>query len=154
MKVYRFGVYVIFSCFFLLSFLGASYAEARDFCWEVLLVSNSPENSEESSGILKLRVLNIGRGHYLLSGKLTFDGELNIVHGNAEVVGSNVLMTIVFSGKDNEAMWAETCHVILEEPIFKGNGTIECISHDRNYADLSIDQEFDIGTLTSTPCPK
>jgi len=65
--------------------------------------------------------------------------------------GGTVLMTVNSAGKDDEAMWTSTTYVVLSAATL--NGTYESIGHDRNYFDLSIDTEYEYGTLTRIGCP-
>jgi hypothetical protein len=165
MKVYRFLVLSVILLAFLLSWFGISDVEASnlsprlrgELCWEFT-------DQQGTQGIAKFRVLPIGGGHHIVSGKTTaYDGELNIVYGNAEIEGNTVLMTLIGSGKekDSTAMWTWIGHVVLDRSTL--NGTYESIGNDRNYSDQPIvigdifidsDTEYDTGSLTFIPCPR
>ncbi len=123
-----------------------------DLCWAI--------NDE----IAKLRVTHIGGGHYIVSGKTTVNGILhNIIHGNAEIEGSNIYMTLVKSEKDSEGEGMDTgiIYGAIDKVTF--NGTHEGIRHIRNYSaqpfvsgDIFIDSDTQYGTgsITFISCPQ
>lgn len=113
--------------------------------------------------IAKLRVLHIGGGHYIVSGKTTVNGTLhNIIHGNAVLEGSNIYMTLVKSEKDSEGEGMDTGIMYGAVDSATLNGTSEGIRHIRNYSDqpfvsgdISIDSDTQYSTspITLIPCP-
>ena len=152
MKVYRFLVLFVVSLVFLFSMSAISNVEAgiwptgaATLCWE--MTGDVPPGTV----IVKLRSFPIGGSNYLLSGKLTVDNKThNIVNGNA-VVGTNVVGALNAAGKGTGAMWTSTCYMVLSGTTL--NGKVECIGHDYNRADLSIDTEFSTGSITKITCP-
>ena len=152
MKVFRFLVLFFVSLTFLFSMSAISNVEAgiwptsaATLCWK------GTGDVPPGTVIMKLRSFPIGGSNYLLSGKITVDNKThNIVNGNA-VVGTNVLMTINAAGKDAEAMWRSTCYIVLSGTTL--NGKVECIGHDYNRADLSIDTQFSTASVTKITCP-
>ena len=155
MKAYRFLVLCFVLLVSLLSWTGISDVEAqslwprmsRVLCWEITL-------DGVPIGIAKANVSYIGGGHYLLSGKITaYDGKVYIGHGNAEVEGNSILISVNGSGQSAEDMESGTVHVVLGTATLKGNGIWESMGHDVNYSDQSIDIEHETGSLTFIPCP-
>lgn len=85
-----------------------------EFCWQ------SPD------GVVgKFAVNDMGAGHFLLNGRVMDPGGVGVgaVNGNAEVVGSQVYITITHMGKDESGTWGEFSRIILNLPDL--NGTIE-----------------------------
>jgi hypothetical protein len=114
-------------------------------CWEL-------EEDGAIWGIIKLGFSNTGDGHFIMSGTLIdYDGyEVDIVHGNAEIQGGNILMTIVGSGRDAGTLWTWTDNVILNTSTL--NGSYEGIVNERNYSDGSISTQFEEGRFIYTTC--
>ena len=142
-------VLIGFISIFCLTGIVSSNVEASDylgdFCWTIA-------QDGVPMGIAKASVSYIGGGHYLLSGKVTaYDGKVYIGHGNAEVEGNSILMSVNGSGRSAEDMESGTVHVVLETATL--NGTWESMGHDVNYSDQSIDIEHETGSLTFIPCP-
>ena len=152
MKAFRLLVLFVVSLVFLFSCSVVSNVEAgiwptsaATLCWKI--TGDGPPGTV----IMKLRSFPIGGSNYLLSGKLTVDNKThNIVNGNA-VVGTNVVGTVNASGKDTGAMWSSTCYMVLSGITL--NGKLECIGHDYNRADLSIDTQFSTASVTKITCP-
>ncbi len=153
--------YVLFGfvSIFCLTGIISSNVEASDylgdFCWQ--------SQTEDGIVIMKVGVSHMGGGHYLLAGKMIkSDGTLhNIVNGNAEIVGNNIYMTLVHSGKGTGAMW--TGSVLATLDISTLNGTFEAIGHDRNYSDqpfvsggifIDSDTQHETGSVTFITCPQ
>jgi hypothetical protein len=146
MKTLAYVLIVVVSIFCLTGII-YSKAEATsveyvgEFCWIL-----------DNGFIVNLGASYVGGGHYLVNGRILADGTLHdVVSGNAEIEGNAILITVVSSGRDNQAMWTSTAHIQLDTSTF--NGTYESIGHDRNYNDLSIDTEYEIGSLTLVQCP-
>ncbi len=133
----------------LFCFMGIAVSNAAaadylgDFCW-----SAGPDG-----GILKVGVTSVGGGHHIVNGKILDPGggRPDIVSGSAEIDGTNILVTLVDSGNDETAMWTNTISITID--LSTMNGKYEYIGHDRNYTDLSIDTDYDTGSLTFTQCP-
>jgi hypothetical protein len=155
MKAFRLALISSVLILCLLICVGSSNVEASeylgDLCWESTCDGSSICNT-------KLGVLYIGGSHFLLSGKITKDGNLHsIVQGNAEIEGSKVYMILVHSGKDSESMWSGIIHIILD--ISNLNGTAEVITHVRDgpieMGNIYIDSHTRYSTFSVSfiPCP-
>ncbi len=86
-----------------------------DFCWQMI-------ENETPVWIYKLGVYEKEGVHYTLYGTGD-DGHGNIAaaHGNAEAVGSNIMMTIVGSGFDEtNGAWKETVTAVLSVSTLSG----------------------------------
>lgn len=147
---------VIVSLFIMLSTYSLVHAKEfprfkGELCW-----------SFTGPGIMNLWVQDIGGGHYIVSGKITINGIIqNILHGNAEIDGSNIYMTLVNSGKNSQAMWTGINHAILDGSTL--SGTFEAIGNDRSYSEVPIqiggifidsDTQYSSGSLTLISCPR
>lgn len=125
--------------------VGASAAEASvflgNFCW-----------TSSFGDVIQLGVTDMGGGQFLLLGRSTFGSQVDAVNGNAEVVGSQVLMTVSFSGADATESWSGTARVVLNLATL--NGTIEAmgLDHEMSIPD-SVFTFYDAGTVTPTACP-
>lgn len=131
----------------LFCFVGVTLSSAAaadylgDVCWQL----------DDGAVTLKLGFSSIGGGHLLVNGRMSGNGITGIVSGNAEVEGDNLLLTVVHSGRDKESMWTSTSNITINLSTL--NGTYESIGHDRNYKDLSVDTEYETGSLTFIRCP-
>jgi len=96
MRFFKFATVSLVMIFFLMLGIAISDAYAGnylgEFCWQ-----------DEEGGIAKLAVTDMGNGHFLLNGILTEDeGEIGVMHGNAEIVGDKVYITITAAGSDED----------------------------------------------------
>ncbi|AMM41092.1 secreted protein [Candidatus Desulfofervidus auxilii] len=146
MRFFKFAAVSLVMIFFLMLGIAISDAYAGnylgEFCWQ-----------DEEGGITKLAVTDMGNGHFLLNGIWTGDeGEIGVVHGNAEIVGDKVYITItnVSSGEYGICSWMGLC--ILELATLNGNHEGLSIYYDR--ASGEIDLDYNSGTLTFIPCPE
>lgn len=114
-----------------------------DFCWQ----------AKGGEVILKLGVSHIGGGHYIVSGKLDEGTLRGPVHGNAEIEGENVYVTLVGTEKDDDEISNQIYHIILN--INTLNGTVESIEHQYNYYEVpAFETEYnEPDTLTFISCP-
>jgi len=147
MKTFRFAVICLLLVTGIIIGIVISNVEAveylGEFCWE----------AKGGEALLKLGVLDIGDGHFLLSGKLFDKGHLKeVVHGNAEIEGSNVIATLNSSDKDDKEIVTGTRHMIVDLSTF--NGTAEGIFHGYEYSNQLIETEYKGGdVLTFISCP-
>lgn len=117
-----------------------------DFCSQITDGANVILN--------RLAVSFVGNGRYNISGATFKNGTVqNVLNGTAEEVDNKIHMNITSAGKDSEAMWNSTCYSVTDGPSFNSNTTYECIGHDYNYADLSLDTQYTTGYSTPVPCP-
>jgi hypothetical protein len=143
--------YVLFGfvSIFCLTGMVSSKAEASEylgeFCW-----------TDESGAILKLGASHIGDEHYLLSGHITDDGNVYPIHGNAEIEGNNILVSL--NGSKKGESWSY--NITLN--IFTFNGTYDRIKLEHHPEDQPIeigdifidsDIQYSTGSLTFTSCP-
>jgi hypothetical protein len=111
-----------------------------EVCWRV-----------DNGAIMKFRISYIGNNQYLLNGQFYVSEEgIDIAQGSAEMIGSNVYMTINHSGKDDEAMWRGITHIILDTSTL--NGTYDAIDNDFNYSNQSLDTKYEGGSLSYVRC--
>ena len=108
MRIFRFAVISFFIVLGLLVLVGSSSVEAAtyygEYCWQ-----------DAEGGILRLAVTDMGNGHLLVNGRLTPTvGNVEAVHGNAEVVGTQVIIHITTSGFDADDIWSYTGNVVLD----------------------------------------
>jgi len=146
MRFFKFATVSLVMIFFLMLGIAVSDAYAGnylgEFCWQ-----------DSEGGITKLAVTDMGNGHYLLNGILTEDeGEIGVMHGNAEIVGDKVYMTITAAGSAEDETWSWTGSFILELATLNGKREGVSIGYDR--ASGEIDLDYNSGTLTFIPCPE
>lgn len=115
MKILRFAVISFFIVLGLLVLVGSSSVQAAnylgEFCWQ-----------DEEGWILRLAITDMGNGHYIVNGRDTFNGEVEAVHGNAEVVlgGTKVLIHLTTSGFDATEVWSYVGTAVLNLPGLDG----------------------------------
>ena len=80
------------------------------------------------------------------------EGEIGVMHGNAEIVEDKVYMTITAAGSAEDGTWSWTGSLILELATLNGNREGLSIYYDR--ASGEIDLDYNSGTLTFIPCPE
>ena len=68
---------------------GAQVSYLGEACWSV--AGSTPGGSP---GLMELGVLPFGSGHFLLAGRMTDPTGIAPLHGNAEVLGSKVYMSL------------------------------------------------------------
>ena len=121
-----------------------------DFCWRWEI---SAEGGTET-GIIRVAVTDMGNGHYFLNGKIIEEDEPSIqaTHGNAEIAGDKVYMTLNTTEADHEEMCAYTIYVVLNWPSL--NGTFESIGLCYKYDSQVIVKDY-VGPETATfiTCP-
>ena len=147
MKTIRFAAICLLMVTTIIIGIGISNVEAveylGDFCWE----------AGGGEVILKLGILHIGDGHLLLSGKLFDKGHLKeVVHGNAEIEGSNLIATLNSSDKDDKEIVTGTSHIIIDLSTL--NATAEGIFHGYEYSNQLNETEHEgLDVLTFISCP-
>jgi len=115
-----------------------------EFCWNFASASHG-------SGILRLGVVYLGGGHYLLSR----GGGPEAVHGNAEISGGQILLTTVSSGSNSSYVWSFIGRGVLDAATLNGTLDTMGVGHDKtnpnpenSYSDY--DGPF---TMTFITCP-
>jgi hypothetical protein len=104
--------------------------------------------------LTKMAVSHIGNGHYILTATSFKNGALhNVFHGSGEIVDNKIHMVLKHSGNSSVAMWSGICHGTTDSLSFNSNTTYECIGHDYNYTDLSLDTQYTTGYAISVACP-
>ncbi len=99
---------------------------------------------------IKAKITSQGSGFFSVSSILIEDGKLNNVGGGtAYVKGDSVYWTINNAGNDQVAMWTSQSYLIINRLTLIGQ--IESIGHDKNYADGSLDTQYESNPLTLTP---
>ena len=142
------GIMVFFSWVSVSTVNAGSYV--GDYCWQWQI----SEEGDTDTGIIRVAVTDMGNGHYFLNGKVTGEGEPSIqaIHGNAEIVGNKVYMTLNGAGADPEEMCTYTVCVVLDWPSL--NGTLEVIEICHEYDSQEIEGgHVGPGTVTFIPCP-
>ncbi len=138
---------------FCLSGIVSSKAEASDYLGEFCFTLSGND-------VLRLGVLHIGDEHYSISGRhIADDGKVSPIHGNAEVEGSNILMSLNGS-KGGGGVESWTFNIILNISTFSGSYDRIKIEHHTEdqpiqVGNLSIDSEIQSssGFLTLNSCP-
>ena len=112
-------------------------------CWQV---------SGGDNWVYKFGVYEKEGGHYELYG--TDDdgeGDITAAHGNAEVVGSNIKMTIVASGYEaGYGAWDETFNAVLSISTLSGTWHALGLVYDDSGSRLPY---HTTGTITRITCP-
>lgn len=120
-----------------------------EVCWDVSFTT-----PVGTGGIVRAGITDMGGGHYLLHGKATSKGEpkrVTAMHGNAEIEGSQVLITGVGSGTDADGTWEHVGNWVLDAATL--NGTINRIGTYYNSTTSAFKNYYDTGTVTSISCP-
>lgn len=151
MKVYRFLVLFFVLVVLLLSCLDISNAKAADLwpkmrgelCWKT-----------DAGDLLKVVVNNMGKGHYLLNGLLNeADGDITVVHGNAELVEDKIYATTTSAGGDAYETWTFIGRWVMDRDTLNGTIEIMGVYHDKSIPDhAGLDYDGPI-TTTFVPCP-
>jgi len=113
-----------------------------DFCWQ------ADSTVTPKSVLLSIGVYQKDGGHIALFGKV-FQGNNTAIHGNAEIDGASVVMTLAESGDINN-FWPGTeamiWNAVLDRPALNGSySSLELIPQQ------SIPE--DTGTMTLVTCP-
>lgn len=124
--------------------LNAKAAETYidEFCWQVDVTTPEPD-----SWSYKFGVYMKDGGHIVLYG--TEDGE-TAVHGNAEVIGGNLVMTIVSAGydiADPSEHWTDFISAVLDLATLSGTFHAHTL-----WSDAATPNHFS-GTMTVISCP-
>jgi hypothetical protein len=146
MKILRFAVISFFIVFGLLVLAGGSSVEAAtyfgEFCWQ-----------DVGGGIARLAITDMGNGHLLVNGRHTeISGIVQAVNGNAEIVGTQVIMHITTSGFDAGEVRGFLGNIVLDLPSL--NGTIEGVNvnYEKPAGPGGITYDG-VQTLTFISCP-
>lgn len=98
----------------------------------------------------------VGQGHILLNGYSKFLGSQDgyePTHGNAEIDGNDVRMTLNRSGASTEGninLWADTIYVVLSLPNL--NGTYKALYQEHDISSDSTEIAYSSGTFTRVAC--
>ncbi len=144
---------VMTSVVFVLMCLCLSFKSAKaegvylgDFCWQVFDEAGAPD------WVYTFGVYQKEGNHFALYGTDTDeDPGFAVAHGNAEIVGSVVKMTIVGSGVDSfdSSAWSETFSATLDLNL---SGTWRSLSMESNSVG-GVVLEHSQGTIGLTTCP-
>lgn len=114
-----------------------------DLCWLV-------DEGAVDKPTLKLGVFHIGNGHYQILGtaQTSTDGT-HMAHGNAELIGDKIHMSVIMADGNNDAM--STLHGlgILDPSTL--NGTYSML-HTEASKGGETEIRYSSGTLTFIPC--
>lgn len=129
-------------------FIGINLSKAEasaflgDFCWQ------ASSTMTPKSVLLRIGVAEMGGGHFALYGKV-FQGNNTAMHGNAEIDGSNVLITLVESG-DINSFWPGTEALLW-------NAVLNLATLNGTYSSLEVIPQQNVvedeGTMTLITCP-
>jgi len=126
-----------------------------DFCWSI----EGEIEGVSYTSIMQVAVTDMGNGHYFLNGKETHteEGEtvIGAVHGNAEIVGDKVYMTLHSANSSPDGMGAWTEYVVLDWPSLDGTMEFVGISHeyDPEATQPTELEHFGPWTVTFITCP-
>jgi hypothetical protein len=115
-----------------------------EYCW-------SFTSATHGSGMMKFGVVQLGGGHYFLSG----GGGPEARHGNAEISGGSIFLTMVSSGSNASSTWSFVSRGILDAGTLNGTLDTMGVGHDKTNPDpensyTDYDGPF---TLTFISCP-
>lgn len=142
MKILRFAVISFFILFGLLVLASSSSVEAAEFCWE-----------DVDGGIARLEITHVGNGHYIVNGRHTDgSGIVQAVNGNAEIVGTQLIMHITTSGFDGSEVRGFLGTGVFDLPGL--NGTMEGInvSYEKPAGPPGVTYDG-VQVLNRVPCP-
>ena len=130
---------------FLLTSTSESLAETYfgDFCWQADSTTTPP-----ASTLIRLGVYGMEGAHYPLYGRI-HGNNVTAIHGNGEIVGTNLVMTFTESGDINN-FWPGTEAVIW-------NAVLNLSTLNGTYSSLEVIPQQnvveDTGTMTWIACP-
>lgn len=103
-----------------------------------------------TGAFIKAQINPEGKGFFTVSSILIENGLLNNVGGGtAYIKGETVYWSLNVAGNSQEAMWASQNYLVINKRSLVGQ--LESIGHDKNYADGSLDTEYESNTITLTP---
>ncbi len=116
-----------------------------EFCWQV-------SSNGNAWGTVRLGVTDMGGNQYLTIGRIDhYDGNIQIINGNAEAKGNDIMVTLNHSSKNSSTMMSGIDQVVLDMNTL--NGTFDIIMTVYNYSNKSTSNSFLTGALTYIPCP-
>lgn len=130
---------------------GAFYATEVSAAWPT---TKSTLCWSVSPGVfVKAQITPMGGGFYTTNHiAVEKGGIINIGTGTAYIKGNSVYWTIADAGKDSVAMSTSISFMVLNKNTLIGKS--ESIYHDKNYADDSLDTEYQVeNTELTTPVP-
>lgn len=150
MKILRFAVISLFILFGLLVLPGTfikAYGAGipiylGEFCWE-----------DPGGGIARLGLTHMGDGHFLVNGTHTETPDIvQAVNGNAEIVGTQLIMHITSSGSDASEARAFFGTIVLDLATL--DGTVEGLGvyYEKPMGPSGINYDG-VQTLTFVSCP-
>ncbi len=118
--------------------------EIDEYCFEV--------ETEDGTlwGIVKLGLSHIVDGYYSVRGKTYYDNP-QIIRGNAEIKGSNILLTATHTSKGEKILSIGKSHMLIDRTTFKGQ--CEITMRHFNYSDMSMSRDYENASLINIPCP-
>ncbi len=120
-----------------------------EVCWDVSFTT-----PVGTGGIVRVGVTDMGGGHYLLNGKATSKDDppkVTAIHGNAELEGSQILVTGVAGGTNADGTWGHVGNWVLDASTL--NGTINRVGTYYNSNSTAFNNYYDVGTVTFISCP-
>ncbi len=99
---------------------------------------------------MKAQINPEGNGFFTVSSILINNGKLkNVGGGTAFIKGNLVYWAQNFAGNDQVAMWTSQSYLLINKNTLVGQ--LKSISHDKNYADGSLDTQYESNPITFTP---
>jgi hypothetical protein len=146
MKIFRFPVISFFIVFGLLVLAGGSSVEAAtylgEYCWQ-----------DVDGGIARLAITNMGNEHYLVNGRHTeTSGLVQVVNGNAEIVGAQVIIHITTSTFDANEVKGFLGTMVLDLPGLDGTLEGVDVSYEKPAGPGAVTYDG-VQTLTFISCP-
>ena len=121
-----------------------------EFCWQVNVTT-----SKLDPLLVKVGATHMGDYHFLLSGKITSLSSAEVIgslHGNADVDGGNVVMTLVCTGTSSLEKFGQMMNVTLD--ISTLSGTFFLVGTHYTQGDVNpIGNHYDEGTMSRITCP-
>src|SRR3990172_1082097 len=131
MKLGRIFCFIFF--IFIFGLFNISVADAKgkwprttgNMCWEFTYKG-------ELKGILKFRVMNMGDGHYILSGP---GNTKEAIYGTAIIGEDKVYLTTTSAGSDSDETWSFIGRWVMDKKTLDGEAEIMGVGHDKNDPD-------------------
>ena len=146
---YRVTVALAITTFLLFGFnvkSAVSETYLGEHCWRIDVTSPFVE-----SWTYKLGVFQKDGGHFTLNGT---EDNTAAVHGNAEILGNNVVINLVSNGTDIEGAWLDNINASLNVNTLSGSFNGFSQWHDAGdpfgASTPNVSME---GTMTKIPCP-
>ena len=151
MKQFNLFIIVFIAAFIFISVDSAlSFTYYGEYCWR-------KDEGGSNYSIFKLAVSDLGGNHLSLNGievdsqgVPNLDGE--IVHGNGEIIGSNVILLLHTTDNNNESTGVGTYYIKLSLDTLSDTYNAIGTEYDK-LAEQMTATEYGFGAFVYVPCP-